>query len=259
MSISKKILRVKIGVKKVVLIFDNGDKFEILPNTYTEYNFFPGKALSKKDIDVIKFNDEIGKYLEYSTKLLASKAYSKHQLKEKLIKKGAKEAQIEAIIDRLVKYQLLDDKEVIKDFLDYANYKHFGYNKIKDELSKKGISSIYIEKIKYDEDREIKHASILLEGYIKKYSRYNYYQTKRHIYEALLRQGYTYDVATKVCEKLPPLDEKKEFELLKVDYQKAKKKYEGKYGPYETIDKISEYLMQKGYRYKDIAKLKEKK
>ena len=257
MSISKKISRVKIGEKKVVLIFDNGDKLEIAPNVYTEYNFFPGKSLSKKEIDEIKSRNDIDKYISYATSLVSSRVYSKNKMKEKLAKKGANEAQIEQVIDVLIKYQLLDDKEVIKDFLEYADYRHYGYNRIKEELFKKGITSYHIEKIKYDEDREYKHASILLKQYEKKYSKYNYSMMKKHIYDSLVRQGYNFDIANRVIEKVSPIDEKKEKELLKIDYQKAKNKYKDKYGQYETIEKIKQYLMSKGYRYKDINELKE--
>ena len=257
LSNSKKILRVKIGEKKVVILFDDGDKLEISPNVYTEYNFFAGKQLSKKDINSIKNRNDLDKYISYAVNLASKKNYSKHQLKEKLTKKGASEAQIEQVIEMLIKYQLLDEKLLIKEFLEYADYKHFGYNKIKEELFKKGISSIYIEKIKYDEARELKHSKILLKDYERKYSKYNYALKKKHIYEALIRQGYSYDIASSTLEYMSPIDEKHERECLKLDYQKAKNKYKDKYGPYECKDKITEYLIQKGYRYTDIKNIKE--
>ena len=37
----------------------------------------------------------------------------------------------------------------------------------------------------------------------------------------------------------------------------ADNKYKDKYGPYECKDKITEYLIQKGYRYTDIKNIKE--
>jgi SOS response regulatory protein OraA/RecX len=82
---------------------------------------------------------------------------------------------------------------------------------------------------------------------------------KKHIYDSLIRQGYSFDIASRVIEKVSPIDEKKEKELLKIDYQKAKNKYKDKYGQYETIEKIKQYLISKGYRYKDINELKEMK
>ena len=59
MDISKKIKRIKIGQKKVVIVFDNDDKLEISPNVYTEFNLFPNKSLSKKDIDELKKRSEV--------------------------------------------------------------------------------------------------------------------------------------------------------------------------------------------------------
>ena len=219
MPISKTIKRIKIGEKKVVLIFDNGDKLEISPNTYTEYHFFEGKPLSNKEINEIKSRNDLDKYISYATKLLGQRSYTKHKIKEKLIKKGANEEQVDQVIEILVKYQLIDDKEIIKEFLEYADYRHFGFNRIKEELFKKGISSIYIDKIKYDE--------------------------------------YSFDVASEALNKLSPIDEKKELELLKIDYKKAKEKYSKNCSGYELKEKITNSLIQKGYRYSDLNKIKE--
>ena len=253
----KKIKKVKIGQKKVVIVFDDEDKLEINPNVYTEYNFFPGKLLTKKDISEIKKRNDLEQYISYATNLASTRTYSKAKIKEKLLKKGANEAQIEEVINLLIKYQLLDEKALIKEILEYGDYKHFGFNRIKEEMFKKGISSFYVDKLVYDEARDLKHAKQLIKPYEKKYSKYNYAMMKKHIYDALLRQGYTYDVANIALEDVSPIDNKKEKELLKQDYQKAKAKYKDKYGPYETKDKINQYLMQKGYRYNDIKDLKE--
>lgn len=255
--ISKVISKIKIGQKKVVIIFDNGDKLEIHPNVFTDFNLFKGKALSKKDIDEIKRRNDLEIYLSYITKLLASKAYSKHQIKTKLLKKGASESQIEDILEILTKYHLIDDKLIIEEVIEYADYRHFGFNKIKEELFKKGISSIYIDKLKYDETREIKHAKSLLKDYERKYDKYNYQMKKRHIYDAYLRQGYSFEVINIVIEDMSPLDEKKEKQLIKGDYQKLIKKYENKLSGNSLKEKVKESLLAKGYRYKDILSIKE--
>lgn len=254
----KKIKRVKIGQKKVVIIFDDEDKLEINPDVYTEYNFFPGKILSKKDITEIKKRNDLEQYISYATNLVSTRNYSKAKIKEKLVKKGANETQIEEVINLLIKYQLLDEKALIKEILEYSDYRHFGFNRIKEEIYKKGISSFYVDKLVYDESRDLKHARQLIKPYEKKYSKYNYAMMKKHIYEALLRQGFTYEVANLALEEVSPIDLKKEKQLLKADYEKAKNKYKDKCGPYELIDKINQYLIQKGYRYSDIKQLKEK-
>lgn len=258
MNISKKISRVKIGKKKVVIVFDDNINLEITPNVYTEFNLFAGKSLSKKEIDEIKKRNDIDKYYSYAIKLCSERAYTKKKIKDKLIKKGANETQIDDVIDLLIKYQLIDDSLVIKDFLEYADYKHFGFNRIKEELFNKGISSYQIDKLVYDEKRENKHAKELIKPFEKKYAKYNYAQLKKHCYDALIRQGFNYEVANNALEYLSPIDEKHEKEILKEDYQKAKKKFQNKVEKYELDSKITEYLLQKGYRYADIQKIKEK-
>ena len=255
--ISKRISKVKIGTKKVVIILDDLEKIEISPNTYTEYNLFPGKSLSKKDINEIVSRSEVDKYFVYASNLLSSRSYSKLKIKEKLLKKGATELQIEQVIELLTKYQLLDDKEVIKEYLEYADYKHYGYNRIKDDLYKKGITSFNIDKIKFDEVRESKHAKALIPSLDKKYDKYNYSSKKKHAYEALIRLGYNSDIALNAINELSLVDEKKEKEYLKIDYEKAKRKYKDKYYGYEYNEKVTEYLLSKGYLYKHIKELKD--
>ena len=80
---------------------------------------------------------------------------------------------------------------------------------------------------------------------------------KEHIYQALLRQGYKSDIALSVLDKVSPLNEKKEIELLKVDYKKANDKYSKSLDGYELKEKITNSLLAKGYRYKDIQQIKE--
>lgn len=255
MSISKEIKKVKIGQKKVVIIFNDDDKLEISPNTYTEYNLFPKKQLSKSQIKEIKAGNEIEQYNSYALKLLSAKAYSENALRDKLVKKGANEDQIEAVIKLLIKYQLLDDSNVIKEYLEYADYKHYGYNRIKEDLIKKGIPLYKIEKIKYDDARESRLAVELIPLLEKKYSKYNYFQLKKHCYDNLLRYGYSHDIIENTLIKLKPLNEKHEKELLKIDYQKALKKYSQQYKGYELNEKVKNNLIQKGYRYIDIKEI----
>ncbi len=258
MPISKTIKKLKIGEKKVVIVFSNDEKLEIAPDVYTDFHLFKGKEITNKEINEIKRRNDLDKYLKYAFKLTSERNYSKHQIKEKLLKKGASEDQIEDIIDTLVKYNLIDDKELLKEVLEYADYKHYGYNRIKDELFKKGISSKYIDELVYDESREYKQAMLLLKDYEKKYAKYNYASLKEHIYQAYLRQGYNTDIASKCLEKISPMDVKKEKELIKEDYQKLLKKYQNKLPKGELKDKIINSLLNKGYSYKYILEIKEK-
>ena len=80
---------------------------------------------------------------------------------------------------------------------------------------------------------------------------------KKHIYDAYLRQGYSFDVINIVIEDMSPLDEKKEKELIKIDYQRLVKKYERKISGNSLKEKVKESLLAKGYRYKDILSIKE--
>lgn len=252
----KQIKKIKIGQKKVVIILSDLSKLEISPETYTEFNLFVGKNLTKKDIEQIESRNNIDKLYSYALKLLSNKSYSINALKEKLAKKSDEQKQIDEVINLLIKYSLIDESSLIKEYLEYADYKHFGYNRIKEDLIKKGIPLYKIESIKYDEVREYRLSKELIPSLEKKYSKYNHFLKKKHCYDSLLRLGYNYDVAKSVVEQnITVIDKKHEMSLLKIDYKKAKEKYSKKYQGHELNEKINSYLVSRGYQYKDIKEI----
>ena len=86
----------------------------------------------------------------------------------------------------------------------------------------------------------------------KKYSRYAYEIKKKHIYSALISQGYDMDIARQVIGDTKKDQPKKEKEKLVNDYQKIKRRYMNKYEGYELKKKIYAALANKGYKSSEI-------
>ena len=112
----KIIKQVKIGKKKVVIVFDDASKLEISPNTFTEYNLYPKKPLSDKTIKEIKKRDSFDKYYQYALNTVSLKDISEKALREKLVKKGAKQSDINEIIKSLRRYNLINEEDIVKDY-----------------------------------------------------------------------------------------------------------------------------------------------
>ena len=254
----KKILGIHIGEKKVIIRFQD-EKMSIHPNTYTELKLFPGKELTPKDIKDIENLDKLDEYLEYIKKVIAKAPKSEEDIKERLSKKGANKTQIKTIIEKLKRYHLIDDKQLINDILDTCDYKCVGKNKIIETLKKKGIPSESINKIYFDDANELKKAKRLLPTLEKRCSKYNFASKKEHIYTALLRNGYDSDIAMQVVELAKPNEYKVELDILRKEYSRVYHRYERKYSKDDIDRKITEYLLSKGYRYADINRVKGEK
>ncbi len=83
---------------------------------------------------------------EKALRLLEFRAHSEKELKDKLIRAGATEENIEKALDFCREYKLVNDELYAKrKAKDLQNLKKFGKYRIKSELSQKGIASDLIE------------------------------------------------------------------------------------------------------------------
>ena len=248
------ITKIKIGKKKASLYFHD-EKIDITLNTYTDFHLFPNKVLTEKEFKSIQTRDALDQYMEYALKSLSASHVSEKALIEKLSKKGANKKQIDFIVKEMKRLSLINDDELLNDYLEIAKYKHLGENKIKEELYKKGIPSSKIESLHFF--NQLEDAILNLPTLERKYSSLNYESRKKHIYDNLLRLGFSYEIANEALLKIKGKDERVESESLKNDVKKAINKYKTKYKGRDLREKVINYLMSKGYKYNNIINNKE--
>lgn len=90
-------------------------------------------------------------------RLLEFRSHSERELSDKLKRAGAKEEDIEEVLDFCRNYGFLDDRKyAIAKAKDLKNLKKYGKRRIKSELYSKGIDAEYVEEaVSYlDEDEE---------------------------------------------------------------------------------------------------------
>lgn len=138
------------------------------------------------------------------------------------------------------------------DLINWDDQRKFGKNKIIKHLKDQGIPEQIISKARFSSSNELKKAKTLLPKLDKKYSRYAYEIKKKHIYSALISQGYDIDIARQVIGDTKRDQSKKEKEKLVNDYQKIKRHYMNKYEGYELKKRIYAALANKGYRGNEI-------
>lgn len=244
------IIDIRILKNKVVIYFKD-QKIEINPNTYTEFNLYLNKLLSKVDIDKILAFDSYTKDLNYALKLIGKYAYTSSKLKKKLIAKKIKDSNIKMIMRYLEERNLLDDFAFAKSYAESLIHRHKGETFIRHKLKELGISDKDI--LKVIESLDLDSLKEALITYIKKldkdYSRKKAIDKKNKIINNLLRNGYQLSDINKVLN---------EIHLEKIDYVSAIKKDYLKFKRlYDDQVKIINALKRKGYSYSKIKSVME--
>ena len=249
------IKRIKILKSKVSIIFTNKEKIELDKEVYPNFYLYVGKDVSKKEYkEIIEYNND-AKLLKYALNLRSKALYSEYKLREKLYNKGASKKSVDRIIKMMKSYDLINDKMLAEDLLEYYNSLNYGEKKIRHKLSEKGIFDEDINKLRFPVSIERKKANNIFPKLEKKYDKYNYVQKKQHIYNAYLEQGFSSELALELSNKIVEKNNKDEFDKLKVDYQKTKLRLSRKYQKKELKQKVLQALLAKGYKYNDILKV----
>ncbi len=253
----KQIVAVKPSKKKVWLYLSDGEKLALAPSVFSDFYLYVGKNLSEKDYRHLKNENEIGSLREYAYALVAVRSYTGKQIADRLYKKKATRAMVEAIVQDLTNHQLIDDDRYVEDFLELSRDRHYGEYKIKQELIRDGISEAKIAALRFDEDDEYNKGMDLLPSFEKKFEKISFRERKKRIYEGYMLRGYSPDTIEKILAHVSPKDEESEITALKRDYDKAMRLYSARYQGRQLKEHLIRNLMQKGYNYTDIETMME--
>lgn len=252
-NVGKKVIKeIKSYKDHVTLFFGKRESLKISLEAYLSNYLYVGKSLTAKEIKNLKDITALAALLKYAMSLISKRHYSSKNMYEKLIKKDANKYAVVQVINKLKENDLLNDNAYMEDLIAWDDERLFGKNKIIKHLNEQGIEEKLINKAHFSRSNELNKAKRLINKLDKKYSRYAYLSKKQHVYQALLAQGYDYDIAKEVTELIKQDKPSVEKEKLKLDFQKVKKRYINKYDGYELKQKIYSALLTKGYKGKDI-------
>ncbi len=242
----------KIGKDKYKVYFEN-EELTLYEDVILKYNLITKKSI---DLDLLDKVLESNKYYEmYNLALnyISFKMRSSSEIREYLIKKDASNEMINNIINDLYNKNILNDKLYITSFInDSVNLKDIGPLKIKNELIKKGLDENIIDENLNKIDDNIWEDKI--KKMLKKYllnKKLSTNMIKLKILNDLNIKGYSKEMIYPLLDNISLDDENN----IKEEYKKAYKKYSIKYKDRELNNKITNYLLRKGYNYSDINKL----
>ena len=195
--------------------------------------------------------DEVDKLFNIAIKRIIVRDYSPAKLKQYLLKKSKNKKAVDEVINKLKRYQLLNEDEFIERIIEYCDVKHYGYNRIIKMLNDRQVSKDKIAKLNKDEPREAKEAIEQAKRLVKRYKKKNTVNLKRSVYSALIRYGFDENIASLESSKVfnSPVNE---LNMLKLEYSKLVSSYSRKVKGKELKDKITKSLLSKGYRFNDI-------
>ena len=258
-SSGKIIVKLKVNKKNVVITFSDKSKLTLVPEVMGNFYLYEGKTLDNKAIkELITFNASAS-LMKYAISLLKKNRYSEWKMREKLYaKEGSNKPAVDNVIKVLKSNDLINDKMLILDTIEYGNERNIGKNKIIADLANKGVFSENLSSISFPYSVEKKKALNNLPKLEKKYSKYSYEQKKQHIYRSLLSLGFDNDVVLEVLNHLSKPNDKDELDKLKKDFDKTYLRYKNKYEGYELKNKVVTFLRSKDYKTKDILSRWEK-
>ena len=257
-SSGRKIVKLKLNKKTVTLTFDDRKKLSFNREVMANFYLYEGKTIDDKTLKKIKEFDSSITLFNYAMSLIKKGHISEWKMREKLYNKEGTKPIVDKIIKSLKNNDLINDKMLILDTIEYGNERNIGKNKIIQELSQKGIFMENLSGINFPSSLEKKKAMNNLPKLEKRYDKYSYEQKKQHIYRALLSLGFENDIALSVVNNVKLPNQKEENKKLEKDFEKVYVRYHKKYLGYELKNKVVSSLKTKGYKTKDILNIWEK-
>ncbi|MBP5590330.1 RecX family transcriptional regulator [bacterium] len=86
--------------------------------------------------------DQSDRFFDFACRLLARRDYFTEELRQKIIAKGATEEESAAAIEKLNRFNYLDDTKVLRKYVSEIISKGKGINYLKQKLYEKGCSSL---------------------------------------------------------------------------------------------------------------------
>jgi len=124
-------------------------------------------------------------------------------LRERLLRKGFKEAVIEDTISRLKEYGYINDKDLAVQIVEYGRReRHLGKRGLVSLLRKRRISDEMITSLEIDEEPDRETASRLVNKKMRSLERLPMEKRSRRLYGYLARRGFSSGLIREVMEEI---------------------------------------------------------
>lgn len=249
----QKYIKDKQNKYKVVI---DDEEYILYDDVIIKYNLLLTSEINESLFkEIISYNDELKSYYD-SIKYINRRLRSEKEMRDYLEKKGISKNIIDKTIKRLKDTKFINDEIYLNAyFKDQINLTNNGPKKIEVNLLKLGISeSVIKEKLSTIPDTIWNDK---IDKYIDKKIKTNHTSSsnmlKVKIINDLINLGFNREDIVSIINAKQIED----TDVLKNEYEKAKRKYSKKYVGYELENKIKTTLYRKGFHGCNLKELED--
>ena len=191
----------KIGSSKYRLYLSNGEVIDTYDDVILKNDLLLKKEITNEIYNTIQKETILSELYQSCVKYITIRVRSTKEINDYLVRKKVSIEDINEIINRLTKNNLLNDEHFTECFIkDKLNFTTMGEYKIINELKKHNISNDIINKYSYLWDKDIMIPKIekLVTKQINSNKKLDSYKLRNKIYYYLLNQGYSSDTIVTV-------------------------------------------------------------
>ncbi|MEM7345231.1 MAG: RecX family transcriptional regulator [Chloroflexota bacterium] len=178
------------------------DEFALAVTLMVATTLRKGQHLSDQEIETLKVQDDQDKGYDRALNFLSFRPRSRTEVARYLHGKGYDEATTEAIIERLVVKQYIDDEAFARFWLENREqFKPRGERALRYELRQKGVPDEVINRILTDVDED-ELAWAAIESKLPRWEGLAEDALKKKVFGFLSRRGFGYDVVNQVFERI---------------------------------------------------------
>lgn len=242
-----------------IVFFESGNKIPLSLSAYTDFRLYEGKEVTPAELKDLREYSKSDIYYQSALRLLSRDNYSSHDLKQKLLSKGADPKTAGKIVVRLSEQGLLDDALYAKTYAqDVAAFRLYGKNRIIFKLRSSGIPDHILQSLEFPEEEELSKALSFAKTLDIKYKAQPDSKKFAKATLALRERGFAPEIAEQaVALSLSHNDHEEEVKALNKDYLATAAKLGRKYEGYALSRRIFAVLSRKGYAYEDIINVME--
>jgi len=201
-----KIEQQKNNRKRYNLYLNDSFWLGVSQDILVKFNLKKGKQISKNEKAQIDLTEKIEQAWQKSLYYLSYQNRSKKEIVDYLEKKDFSKKVISKTIEKLNKYQYINDSQFLTDWVNNRISKGKGPRQIYNELLKKGFEKEQIEKglrSCYDRDKQLKICLGESIKYVsKKAINLEDYKQRQRVFRFLGQRGFDYDIMKEVIKKI---------------------------------------------------------
>ncbi|MGF2615077.1 recombination regulator RecX [Rossellomorea vietnamensis] len=238
-------------------IFIDGEySFSVDEEIIARFQLGKGDEIDEVAMAEIGYEDDIRRAFNLAIHYLSFRMRTEKEVLDYLKKKELEQPVADEVIQKLKKYEYLNDQEFAKAFVNtQINTSDKGPGVVERELAAKGVDKASIEEAieTFTPDIQLEKAIILTDKLYKKYKKDSSMVAKQKTEQNLARKGYSFSVINLAWQETDnEKSEEEKLEAVLLHARKAHNRLHSKFTGYDYVNKMKQNLYRKGFSMEEI-------